>query len=338
MKHYFACILLFIFLLSLPTQAEMKKLGQAGMTFLNIGGSARAAGMAEVFGFAQGDLASIFYNPAGLATVEKRSFFFNMTNWLVDMKVSHLAVSWNLEKYGTFAINAQMMDYGDIPGTVISETNPQGYEDTGNIEDVAGLALGLSYGIQMTDKFSIGGTAKWINQKLGHTDTYTAAILDEQGKLNKVNSVAFDFGTMYDTGIRSLVLTMSIRNYSGQLLYENEEFQIPQTYKIGLAANLFELLPLSPGATHKAILAVEGIDPRDRKEYVNVGLEYTVSDLVSFRGGWATQNAQDNDAGLALGAGLKLNLGGIGGRFDMAYTDYGDILGSVLRFSISGTF
>jgi len=52
-----------------PAQAEMKKLGQAGMTFLAIGGSARAAGMANVFDWAQNDLGSVFYNPAGLATV-----------------------------------------------------------------------------------------------------------------------------------------------------------------------------------------------------------------------------------------------------------------------------
>lgn len=334
------CILtlILIFLVALPASAKMKKLGQAGMTFLNIGGSARAAGMGGVFNHVQGDLASVFYNPAGLATVDKRSFFFNMTNWLVEMKVYHMAVSWNLDKYGVFALQAQTMDYGDIYGTVINETDPKGYTETGTLSDLSGLSVGLSYGRQMTDKFFIGGTIRLVNQKLGLNDTYSGGALEKADKQNEEGSIAFDFGTVYHTGIRSLMVTMSIRNYAGQLLYENEEFGLPQTYKVGLAANLFELLPFSPGEDHAATLAIEGIDQRDRDAFMNVGLEYTLKDMVMLRGGWAAQRVEDGLGGICAGAGVKLDMASFAGRVDVSYSDYGDILGSVLRVSVGGSF
>ena len=319
--------------MALPAQAKMKKLGQAGMSFLAIGGSARASGMAGVFDFARNDLASVFYNPAGLATVEKRAFFFNYTQWIADMSVSHMAVSWNTGTYGTFALHAQLMDYGDFKGTAIAD-NEQGYVDV-DVGDVGGMAVGLGYGISLTERFSIGGNLKWVSQKLGKNDTYVGDILETAGKQNEISDVAFDFGTMYETGIKSIVLSMSIRNYAGQQLYENEEFQLPQTYKIGLAANLFEFFP-GPAENHNAILAIEGVDPVDRPEFVHLGLEYDLMNMLFLRLGWAPNRAEDDIGGFSGGAGFKLNTAGFVGNIDVSYSDYGSILGSVLRLSVSG--
>jgi len=340
-KIFFVSLLIILLLTSLPAMAKMKKLGQAGMTFLSVGGSARAAGMANVFTFAKNDLASVFYNPAGLATVENRAFYFNYTKWIADMSVSHVAVSWNFEKYGVFALHGQIMDYGDFNGTAISDTDPRGYTDV-DVGDVAGLAIGIGYGIRMTDKFSIGGNIKWINQKLGQNDTYVADEVETIGKLNNTDDLdfpfAFDFGTSYDTGIRSIVLSMSIRNYAAQMLYENEEFQIPQTYKIGVAAKLFELLPFSPGENHCATLALEGVDPHDRPEFLNVGLEYSLMKMVTLRSGWAAQRNEDGLGGFCAGAGFKLDTAGFAGQLDVSYNDFGSILGSVIRVSLGGSF
>ena len=225
-KICFLLILTLFIWAAQPAQAEMKKLGQAGMTFLSIGGSARAAGMANVFDWAQNDLGSVFYNPAGLATVENRAFFFNYTQWIADMSVSNIAISWNTGSDGVFALHAQLMDYGDFKGTVIANT-AEGYADV-DVGDVSAMAIGIGYGIKMTDLFAIGGNIKFVSQNLGQNDTYVANTIEETGKANKISDIAFDFGTTFNTGWRTLMLTMSIRNYAGQQLYENEEFQIPQ--------------------------------------------------------------------------------------------------------------
>ena len=329
---------LFVGVLVSSSQAKMKKLGQAGMTFLSIDGSARAAAMAGNLGYARGDMASAFHNPAGMAFLEGRGFYFNWTRWLADMSVAHMAVAWNVRNWGTFSLAAQVMDYGDIPGTVIDMADPKGYQDTGNLNDVGALSVGVGYAIQMTDKFAIGGIAKVVDQKLGHNDTYIADQLQERGKLNHARGLAFDFGTRYDTGIRSLVVAMSLRNYSGQLLYENEEFQLPLTYRIELSANLFQLLPWSPGEGQQLVMSLAGVDPRERPQYLNVGLEYGLGELLAVRAGWNGQAAEDNIGGLTAGVGLKLHSLGARGRFDLAWASFGSALGSVLRVSLQGSF
>lgn len=330
-------LLILMFTVINPAHAGMKQLGQAGMTFLNIGGSARASGMANVFDFAKNDLGSVFYNPAGLATVENRTFYFNYTQWIADMSVSHIAFSWNFGNIGVFALHGEFMDYGDLEGTVIDPTVSVGYRDIGNLNDVSAMSIGVGYGIKLTDKFSIGGNIKYFSQKLGHVDTYVGDALETSNKTNQVGDLAFDFGTLYDIGIRSLVLTMSIRNYSSQQLYENEEFQIPQTYKIGIAADMITLFS-KPNESHKVLLAVEGVDSRETPQYMNVGVEYTWLDMVALRFGWNTNRSRDDLSAYSLGAGYTFNSSSFLGKIDISYSAFDSDLGNVLRFSLSGSF
>ena len=335
-KIFSVSFLILIFLITNSAFAGNKyNAGQAGMTFLGIGGSARAAGMANILDFAKNDLGSVFYNPAGLASVEKRSFYFNYTKWIADMSVANMAISWNFDNYGVFALHGQIMDYGDFNGTKIANTS-LGYTDV-DVGTVSAMALGLGYGIQLTDQFYIGGNVKLISQQLGMNDTYVSDALETTGKENDVGDVAFDFGTMYDTDIRSIILTMSIRNYSSQQLYENEEFVIPQTFKIGIAADLMELFS-DPNKDHKVFLALEGVDARDRIQYLNAGVEYTLLQMIALRLGYESNRAQDDMSPLSFGAGFILNTKSFSGKIDFSYGSFDSVLGNTLRFGISGSF
>ena len=335
-KIFIVSFLILLFITTNPAFAGGKQnVGQAGMTFLNIGGSARAAGMADILDFAKNDLGSVFYNPAGLGTVENRAFYFNYTQWIADMSVAHMAISWNFDNIGVFALHAQIMNYGDFNGTAIAQ-NTQGYT-TVDVGTVSAMALGLGYGIQMTEQFSIGGNVKWITQDLGQNDTYIASEVETSGKANNIGDFAFDFGTMYDTDIRSIMLTMSIRNYASQQLYENEEFIIPQTFKIGVAADLMELFS-DPNKDHKVYMALEGVDARDRTQYLNVGVEYTLIQMVVLRAGWASNRNKDDMSPFTVGAGFILDSSSFLGKVDFSYSSFDSALGSTLRFSISGAF
>lgn len=335
-KIFIVSLLILIFITINPAFAGGKQnLGQAGMTFLSISGSARAAGMADILDFAKNDLGSAFYNPAGLGSVQGGAFYVNYTQWIADMNVAHMAVSWNFENIGVFALHAQIMNYGDFNGTAIAQ-NTQGYTSV-DVGTVSAMALGLGYGVQMTEQFSIGGNVKLISQQLGQNDTYIGGDIETAGKKNDIGSFAFDFGTRYDTDIRSIVLSMSIRNYSSQQLYENEEYTIPQTFKIGLAADLMELFS-KPNQDHKVLLAVEGVDARDRTQYVNAGLEYTLLKMFVLRAGFASNRSQDDMSPLSVGAGFILDSSSFLGKVDFSYSSFDSALGNVLRFSISGSF
>ena len=335
-KIFSVSLLILIVIITDPAIAGDKyNAGQAGMTFLNIGGSARAAGLANILDFAKNDLGSVFYNPAGLASVEKRAFYFNYTKWIADMSIANMAISWNFDNYGVFALHAQIMDYGSFNGTKIAQ-NSLGYSDV-DVGNVSAMSLGLGYGIQMTEQFYIGGNVKWVSQELGQNDTYIGGVVETSGKLNSIGSFAFDFGTMYDTDIRSIMLTMSIRNYSSQQLYENEEFVIPQTFKIGIAADLMELIS-KPNEDHKVFLALEGVDARDRTQYLNAGIEYTLIKMVVLRAGWASNRNSDDMTPLTVGAGFILDSSSFLGKVDFSYSSFDSALGNTLRFSISGSF
>lgn len=337
MKKIFSVSLLILLIIAInPAYAGGKhSLGQSGMTFLGIGGSARAAGMANILDFAKNDLGSVFYNPAGLASVEKRSFYFNYTKWIADMSVANMAVSWNFDNYGVFALHGQIMDYGDFKGTKIANTS-LGYTEV-DVGTVSAMAIGLGYGIQLTDQFYIGGNVKLISQQLGMNDTYVSDALESTGKKNDVSDIAFDFGTMYDTDIRSIMVTMSIRNYASQQLYESEEFVIPQTFKIGLAAEALELFS-KPNEDHRVIIALEGVDARDRIQYLNAGVEYTLLKMIALRMGFQSNRSQDDMSPLSFGAGFILDTKSFSGKIDFSYDSFDSALGNTLRFGISGSF
>ncbi len=335
-KIFSVSLLVLVFIITDPALAGDKyNAGQAGMTFLSIGGSARAAGLANILDFAKNDLGSVFYNPAGLGSVENRAFYFNYTKWIADMSIMNMAISWNFDNYGVFALHGQIMDYGNFNGTTIAE-NSLGYSEV-DVGNVAAMSLGLGYGIQMTDQFYIGGNVKWVSQELGKNDTYVGGEVETAGKLNSIGDFAFDFGTMYDTDIKSIMLTMSIRNYSSQQLYENEEFVIPQTFKIGVAADLMELIS-DPNEDHKVFLALEGVDQRDRPQYLNAGLEYTIIKMVVLRAGWASNLNSDGMTPITVGAGFILDSSSFLGKVDFSYSSFDSALGNTLRFSISGSF
>ncbi len=319
-----------------PASAKMKKLGQVGMTWLSIGASARAAGMGNAFNNIAGDPASAFYNPAGLAYIERGAALFNYTQWVAEINVMDLAAFYRVGEYGVFGFSFRTVDYGTVYGTKIDETNLlTGYSDTGDL-DVGAYSFGIVYARKLTDRFSLGAQFKYAGEKLGKNEAWKEFEATE----NTVSTAdagfpwaAFDLGFGYETGIKSLKLTASLRNFSKQLLYEDERFQLPLTFEIGLSIDPFDLVPgFEAPDGHSAILAFEGVDNRDKPEDYQIGLEYTLYDMISLRLG--RRDATDAaGSGLCAGAGFKLNLAGISGRLDYSYSDFGDVFDPVNRVS-----
>ncbi len=330
--HMATLIFILCLLWSVPGQAQtMKKLGQAGMTWLTIDPCARGAAMGSVMDWVQGDPNAAFYNPAGLAEIEGGAFSLNTTQWIADMTKYDAVVAYSLGIWGTFGISIQSMDYGDILGTVIAN-NDQGYEDTGML-DVGAYSVGLVYSKTLTERFTIGGVLKYTSQKLGSN------LVDDEMKANEVTAASFDFGTIYDTGIKSFIITMSIRNFSGQLLYEGDEFTLPLTYKIGLSLDMVEFLPAISDLSSGWRIAVEGVDSRDRPNHINVGTEFGIMDLAFVRAGYSyREGGFSEEGGLSAGLGLKIGSGSMALQLDYAYSTFSSALGDVHRFSLVGYF
>jgi hypothetical protein len=327
----FLLICLIIFMWSPVSAEEMKKLGQTGFQFMKIDAGARGAAMGGAFAAVATGADAVFWNTAGITEVTGYDVAFGQTNWFADIKQYTVGVVIPARRLGHFAVSFTNVDYGDIPRTVIAD-NELGYVEEGSYAP-AGLAVGLSYAKKFTERLSIGGTVKYAHESLGSSTIQLPGETQISDVDNNLGAVAFDIGTLYYTGFKDLRLSMSVRNFSTDIEYETESFQMPLTFAIGVAMDLFSLAEM--GADHKLTLAVDAIHPRDYSERMHVGMEYWFADLLALRGGY---KANYSDEGIAAGFGVKKDLGNLNIRVDYSWTDMGSFLGNVHRFTVGGTF
>jgi hypothetical protein len=312
-----------ILLLGLNTNSMAKeKLAQTGFGFLSVGQDARAAAMGEAYTTEEGFASALFYNPAGMARFDKQiDVSVNYFNWIADIEYVSMAVIYRpLEgRFGTIGISVCKIDYGTMKGTIVWG-NTQGYIDTGEF-DADAMAIGIGYAKSLTDKFSVGGQIKNVGQALGKSEIPGVGV-----KRNVANTLAFDFGTIYHTGFKSLVFGMSVRNFSQEIKFEKESFQLPLTFKIGLSVNAMDFIEENVKA-HSLLIIMDAVHPRSYPEYVNLGAEYTFQNVFSLRTGYIS-----NQTEYGWTAGFGINTMGV--RFSYAYTPFG-VFDNVQRFSLS---
>src|SRR5439155_18087839 len=68
-----------------------QRAGTSSATFLKIGVGARAVGLGESFVAVANDPSAIFWNPAGLASLQKEELLFSHAGWPGDIHYEHIA-------------------------------------------------------------------------------------------------------------------------------------------------------------------------------------------------------------------------------------------------------
>jgi hypothetical protein len=294
--------------------------GTAGAQFLQIGVSARAAGMGETFVAFVEDASGAYYNPGVLALLSQRQALFNHTD--LSAGLAHFFGSYvqPVGSLGTFALSFVLLTTGDMPITVAFQG------PTGETFSASEMAIGLSYSRKLTDRFALGGTAKFIAEDFAGFNART---------------VAFDVGTIYQTGFRHARLGMSLTNFGPDLNFgdkssigfKSQSFPMPITFRFGAAVDLMH------GETNKLWLTGQLLQPNDNLRSESIGVEYSYRDLISLRGGWKIDEENegpDKDGfaeTLSLGAGLNLSVSGFTGRFDFSWSQM-SYIDDLMRFSI----
>jgi hypothetical protein len=313
-------------------QKENQKLAQAGMKFLSVGLSARQTALADAFTAVQGGSESMFYNPSGMSGLKGMTdVSLGMVQWIGDIQHYWLAVAfapWDGD-YGVLGLSFQFTNYGEVQST-IRANNAQGYLDAGIIKPNASVA-GLTYSKAISDRFAVGGTIKFVSQDLGTgyvqvTYNTTPGGTDEgfyadssQTVTNTLLVPAFDFGLQYKTGFKSLIFGMAVRNFSREVEYVKENFQLPLTFRIGLAMNMFDMLELDP-SEHALLLAIDAEHPRDYPEQLKIGLEYLFLNSIALRAGYVSPADEHQ---FSFGFGVQQKLAGIDFGLDYSYTPFG---------------
>jgi len=315
-------------------RSNQQKLAQTGFKFLTITTDARAGAMGEAYTSLQSVSAAMFFNPAGMARLEGlANLSFGKVNWIADIDYTYGSAAFRpLDgRFGIFGLTLVAVEYGEFIGTVRAN-NANGFEETGNFSPTA-FAVGLGYAKALSDKFSIGGNLKYVKQELGSVVTG----LETDGSQTLTNYAkgvaAFDFGILYRTGFKSLDFGMAVRNFSKEIKYVEESFQLPLTFKIGLSMNATDLL-LPDSKTHGLLLSVDAVHPRDYPEQLNLGAEYLFLKTVALRAGYSTPN---DDHHFSAGAGLQKAFKNYQFALDYAYTPH-DLFDTVNRFSVNFAF
>jgi opacity protein-like surface antigen len=311
---------------------DFEQVAMSGWQFLKLPTTARNGALGGVISsLGHGDASSALTNPASIMDVKNIDVAFTQMNWLVDIAYYSGAVVKNFGKWGNIGVNFIYVDYGDMPRTenrrLINETG----QYTGQVQQILDdgtysandYAIGLSYARQITDRFQVGGSIKYVSETLDDASA---------------GAVSIDIGTVFYTGLKTFRIAMTGRNFGAdtQFLSYNTrigvpavQVKMPMVFTLGGAVDLLEGGEDNP---HLLTVAAEFVHPNDGPEKVNVGAEYTFMSFASLRGGYRFNYDEE---GLTLGAGLKVKpRGNLTVAINYAYIDFGR-LNSVNMFTLN---
>jgi hypothetical protein len=308
------------------------KIGTAGGQFLKIATGARGVGMGGAYSSVTNDLSSIYWNPAGIADIKTISAEFSYTQWFATYSHSFAAASMPLGPDFTLAAHLISLSSGDIQVTTL-----EGFEGNRTYYQVNDMSLGFTFAGYLTEQFSFGVTAKYINNSLYNVSS---------------NGFAFDIGTMYNTNIYGIKIGFSIHNLGTETAYEGQglrslkkyndaseqapldvayiayPYSYPLIFRAGLSSEVYKQ------DDHKIIAAFDFSTFSDVPEQYAIGAEYTYKDFVALRLGY--QISQD-EFGFSAGVGIKYEGDGFGGKFDYSINPTAN-LGLVNRFTVGVNF
>jgi hypothetical protein len=324
--YIFGAILLIVACSSAQVFQSTARTGTTAAQFLKIGAGARPLGMGGAFVSTVGDINAIYWNPAGISRIYGGEVTFNHANWIAETNYDFAAFAFDIAGLGT--LGASVVRFAVPEDEVRTYRFPEG---DGRRFDAGALAVGLSYARNLTDKFSVGVTAKYIREYIWN---------------ESANGFAVDIGTLYITPFNDMKIGASISNFGTKMRLEGRElefdeqeqitsgeriipgnvgsqfrseyYEIPLTFRIGISMDLFQSDIL------RATAAIDATHPNDNTEYVNSGLEVTYNEIVFARVGYKSLFLRDSEQGLSFGAGINYNLLGTTYiKVDYAYANYG---------------
>lgn len=318
-----------LFALSASSSSFSGGVGTTGAQFLRVPVGARAAGMGSAFSSLADDITAIYWNPAGLVSLEQREFSLSYNAYFEDTAAQFLGYGQKMGP-GHFGASLNMLSVRDIEKRSVSA----GDRDTPDLgtfktQDMAG-SVAYAHKLNIKDRdLSVGAAVKYISSDLGDT---TGVGLSYGNIKATAETFALDLGAIMPLGQPesfkggSLQASLAVLNLGGELKFQDEADPLPLNVKPGVA--------WKGKANNKPLNAVLDADLllNDSLTLVNLGFEYWMMQQFAFRAGY--QLKEDNPApGIAAGLGFKH----MGLNIDYAFVPFGN-LGNTHRVSLGYRF
>jgi hypothetical protein len=202
-------------------------------------------------------------------------------------------------------------------------------EGNGQFWDASSFSLGLGYARSLTDRFSIGFQAKYIQESIWSSSAV---------------GFALDVGTYYVTPFNDMVIGASISNFGTKMKmdgrdiqinydpdnststgpnnipaqFEMDQYDLPLTFRIGVAMDVLRTRYI------RVKTALDATHPSDNVEYLNGGIEFAYDELLFLRGGYKSYLKGNSEQTFSLGVGINYEFStNFNILVNYAYGDYG---------------
>lgn len=274
MTHFKRIALLLVVFLSVIKTAKAVDLGYAkedagnAGAFLDFAASARSLGMGRAHAGVADDASAIYWNPAGLAQLERKDL------------VTMYSVLYENTGFGSFSYAHPMVDYGTLGlGVVNLRSTNYDRRDINAVKQgsfaTSQTGVLLSHGINLTNDLNFGTTVKVIN---------------EQVASNAGVGYGVDFGGLWKWNERMQLGLVAHNVLAPKVKLREIADEYPRDIRLGMKVQ----------ALNKLMIAADVNQTEDRGLKTHIGGEWTYNKTLALRVGL---NESEVSAGLGIQIG-----------------------------------
>jgi len=320
------------------TAFAQTKVGTTAATFLQMPIGTKASGMGGAFVATADDATALFWNPGGISRLARSEFSVSYSEWLAETNYSWAGLVFKLSPDDAIGVSVNQVDYGE--GDVTTAAQPEG---TGEKWSASSIAVGLTYTRSLTDRFSVGGTLKYVSETVYNSSA---------------SALAVDIGLLFKTQLDGLRLGMNISNFGTEMQLSGKDllqpididqsntgnnanitgnlatdaWPLPLNFVVGLAYD-----PVY-NETFKVTLAADANYPNNQTSYINAGAEVVWNNLLALRVGYNSIFKDNPITGLMGGVGINYDLGGMNAKIEYSYSQIETFSKDINRISVAVGF
>src|ERR1035437_1703458 len=253
--------------------SQVSKVGTTAAAFLEIGPGSVATGMGGAFVSVANDATALYWNPSGVADFTKNEVTVFHASWIASINFDYAALVVPLGEAGNIGLSFTSLSMADEMVRTVAQQ-----DGTGEFYSAGDIAVGLSYAKILTDRFSIGFTAKYVQETIWH---------------ESASAVAIDAGTIFRTDLfNGLTIGASISNFGTQMKLngsdirtllgsknqvpynvELDSWDLPFLFQIGVSTNIIK------NDDYRLLISVDALHPNNNYESMNVGGQFSFRDF-----------------------------------------------------------